>query len=97
MFVAEQDYEEAINLYSKAIELNPNVAIYYGNRSMAYLRTECFGAALRDATNAIALDRNYVKGYYRRAEAYMSLGKFKLALNDYQSVCNHSVWFYQNR
>lgn len=87
VFVSEQDYEEAINLYSKAIELNPNVAIYYGNRSMAYLRTECFGAALCDATKAIALDRNYVKGYYRRAEAYMSLGKFKLALNDYQSVC----------
>jgi len=53
---------------------------------MGYLRTECFGAALRDATKAIAVDRDYVKGYYRRAEAYMSLGKFKLALNDYQAV-----------
>ncbi|XP_034238225.1 serine/threonine-protein phosphatase 5-like isoform X1 [Thrips palmi] len=86
VFFKKQDYEQAINLYTKAIELNSNNAIYYGNRSMAYLRTECFGAALRDATKAIAADRDYVKGYYRRAEAYMSLGKFKLALSDYQAV-----------
>ncbi|KAE8751127.1 hypothetical protein FOCC_FOCC002211 [Frankliniella occidentalis] len=82
----KQAYGEAIDLYTKAIELNPCNAIYYGNRSMAYLRTECFGAALKDATKAIAVDQGYVKGYYRRAESYMSLGKFKLALNDYQAV-----------
>lgn len=90
-FVSEQDYEQAINFYTKAIEVNPNNAIYFGNRSMAYLRTECFGAALRDATKAIAADRDYVKGYYRRAEAYMSLGKFKLALSDYQAVSIHNI------
>ncbi|XP_026272352.1 serine/threonine-protein phosphatase 5 [Frankliniella occidentalis] len=85
-FFKKQAYGEAIDLYTKAIELNPCNAIYYGNRSMAYLRTECFGAALKDATKAIAVDQGYVKGYYRRAESYMSLGKFKLALNDYQAV-----------
>lgn len=62
------------------------MAVYYGNRSIAYLRTECFGYALTDASKAIELDRNYVKGYYRRAAAYMSLGKFKLALTDYKTV-----------
>lgn len=79
-------YDKAIELYTKAIELNPSIAVYYGNRSIAYLRTECFGYALTDASKAIELDRNYVKGYYRRAAAYMSLGKFKLALTDYRTV-----------
>lgn len=79
-------YDVAISLYSKAISLNPNVAVYYGNRSLAYLKTECFGYALNDATKAIELDKNYIKGYYRRAAAYMSLGKFKLALRDYEAV-----------
>lgn len=79
-------YDKAIELYTKAIELNPSIAVYYGNRSIAYLRTECFGYALTDASKAIELDRNYVKGYYRRAAAYMSLGKFKLALTDYKTV-----------
>ncbi|CAB0031866.1 unnamed protein product [Trichogramma brassicae] len=85
-FFKAQNYDDAISLYTKAIELNPNVAIYYGNRSFAYLRTECFGYALSDATKAIELDRNYIKGYYRRAAANMSLGKFKIALKDYETV-----------
>ncbi|XP_024082040.1 serine/threonine-protein phosphatase 5-like isoform X2 [Cimex lectularius] len=83
---AQQCYEEAINRYSMCIKLNPDKAIYYGNRSIAQLKLECFGSALADATKAIELDRNYVKGYYRRAAAYMSLGKFKLALKDYETV-----------
>ncbi|KAI4497466.1 hypothetical protein M0802_007477 [Mischocyttarus mexicanus] len=83
-----QAYEKAIELYTEAIKLNPNIALYYGNRSFAYLKTECFGYALADASKAIELDRNYLKGYYRRATAYMSLGKYKLALKDYQTVCN---------
>ncbi|KDR10586.1 serine/threonine-protein phosphatase 5 isoform X2 [Zootermopsis nevadensis] len=82
----KQDYNKAIDLYSKAIELNPSVAVYYGNRSIAYLKTECFGYALNDASKAIELDKTYVKGYYRRAGAHMSLGKFKLALRDYEAV-----------
>ncbi|XP_012139319.1 protein phosphatase D3 isoform X2 [Megachile rotundata] len=81
-----QDYTKAIELYTKAIECNPTVAVYYGNRSFAYLKTECFGYALTDASKAIELDKNYVKGYYRRAAAHMSLGKFKLALKDYKTV-----------
>lgn len=64
------DYYTAIELYSKAIDAFPT-AVLYANRSISYLRTECVGYALTDATKAIELDRNYVKGYYRRAAAYM--------------------------
>uniref|UniRef100_A0A2P2I2P8 protein-serine/threonine phosphatase n=3 Tax=Hirondellea gigas TaxID=1518452 RepID=A0A2P2I2P8_9CRUS len=81
-----QRYNLAIEFYSKAIENYPDEAIYHGNRSFAYLRTECFGYALTDATKAIELDKNYVKGYYRRASAYMSLGKYKMAVKDYENV-----------
>ncbi|KAK0182074.1 hypothetical protein PV327_000245 [Microctonus hyperodae] len=85
-YFKNQNYEKAIELYTKAIELNPHVASYYGNRSFAYLKTECFGYALNDASKTIELDRNYVKGYYRRAASYMSLSKFKLALKDFETV-----------
>lgn len=72
--------------YSQAIDVNPVNAIYYGNRSLAYLRTECYGYALADATKAIELDKKYIKGYYRRATSNMALGKFKAALRDYETV-----------
>lgn len=82
----EQDYNKAIELYTEAINLNPTVAVYYSNRSFAYLKTECFGYALADASKAIELDNTYIKGFYRRAAAHMSLGKFKEALKDYEYV-----------
>jgi len=85
MFKAEK-YDHAIDLYSKAIDLNPENAVLYANRSISYLRTECFGYALTDASKAIEVDKNYLKGYYRRASAYMALGKYKLALKDYEGI-----------
>lgn len=86
LFLSEKDYENAIRYYSEALELNPSNAIYYSNRSLAYLRTECYGYALGDATRALEIDKNYIKGYYRRATSNMALGKFKAALKDYETV-----------
>jgi len=83
-----KDYERAIELYSKAIEIAPS-AIYYSNRSIAYLKSEAPGAALADANEAIALDAKYLKAYYRRASAQMAVGKFKEALRDYENVAKH--------
>lgn len=85
---SEKDYENAIKYYTEALELNPSNAIYYSNRSLAYLRTECYGYALADATKALEIDKNYIKGYYRRATSNMALGKFKAALKDYETVRN---------
>uniref|UniRef100_A0A8C2G6K0 Serine/threonine-protein phosphatase n=1 Tax=Cyprinus carpio TaxID=7962 RepID=A0A8C2G6K0_CYPCA len=85
-YFKDKDYENAIKYYTEALELNPSNAIYYSNRSLAYLRTECYGYALVDATRALELDKNYIKGYYRRATSNMALGKFKAALKDYETV-----------
>ena len=57
----EQDYDMAINLYTDAINLDPFNASYYGNRSFAYIKTECYGYGLADANKALELDRTYVK------------------------------------
>ena len=73
-------------MYSKAIDLDPNNAVYLANRSLAHLRQESFGYALTDAISAVKSDPAYLKAYYRRAAAQMSLGKFKLALADFEYV-----------
>jgi len=61
LIISEGDYNQAITFYTQAVDLNPNVAAYYGNRSFAYLRTECFGYALQDATAALKIDPKYIK------------------------------------
>jgi len=80
------EYAEAVEKYSKAINLDPKNAVYFANRSIAYLRMECFGYALNDANDCLQQDKNYIKGYYRRAAAFMALGKFKQALQDFETV-----------
>lgn len=85
-FFKEGKYDDALSLYTKAIELNPTVPAYYGNRSFCYIKTEYYGCALEDANKALELDKKYVKAYYRRASAYLALGKFKLSLKDYEIV-----------
>ncbi|CAH0728578.1 unnamed protein product, partial [Brenthis ino] len=85
-FFKIQNYNRAIELYTEAIEKNPTNAVYFANRSISNLRLENFGYALNDASKAIDLDKFYTKAYYRRAAAYMSLGKYKLALKDFEYV-----------
>ena len=85
-FFKQEKFQQAVDLYTKALELNPNKAVYYANRSIANLRQENFGYALSDASKSIECDKNYLKAYYRRAAAHMALGKYKIALKDYERV-----------
>ena len=61
----DEKFSAAENLYSKAIELNPNNAVYFSNRSISHLKQESFGYALADASKAIEIDSTYTKAYYR--------------------------------
>jgi serine/threonine-protein phosphatase 5 len=47
---------------------------------------EEYGEAIADATQAISEDPKYAKGYYRRGAAYLSLSKFREALQDFREV-----------
>jgi len=85
----KKEYNGAIDLYSQAIELETDakkLAILYANRSFAHLKVESFGYALTDAQEAVKNDAAYIKGYYRRAASNVALGKFKIALADYELV-----------
>ena len=63
-YSTEKHFEQAIEYYTKAIEVNPSVAVYYGNRSIAHLKMESYGYALADASKALELDKMYLKVYY---------------------------------
>ncbi|KAI9049506.1 hypothetical protein LZ554_006535 [Drepanopeziza brunnea f. sp. 'monogermtubi'] len=83
---AAHDWPTAIELYTKAIELNDKEPTYFSNRAQANIKSEAYGYAIADATKAIELNPNLVKAYYRRAVAYTAILKSKEALRDFKTV-----------
>ncbi|KAF9669433.1 hypothetical protein SADUNF_Sadunf14G0107100 [Salix dunnii] len=54
-------YGQAIDLYSQAIELNGDNAVYWANRAFAHSKLEEYGSAIQDASKAIEIDPKYSK------------------------------------
>ncbi|XP_055532976.1 uncharacterized protein LOC129723055 [Wyeomyia smithii] len=77
------NFTEAILHYTHAIKLNPNDAILYSNRSLAFLKMQQYYYANEDADRAIALNPTWAKGYYRKAEVHIGVGQYDTALLSY--------------
>lgn len=60
MFLGHK-YSQAIDLYTQAIELNSENAVYWANRAFAHTKLEEYGSAIQDATKAIEIDSKYSK------------------------------------
>ena len=78
-------YPQAADKYTEAIALLPS-AIFYSNRAQALIKLESYGLAIEDANEALKLDPNYIKAYYRRGSASYAIGKLKEALKDFKTV-----------
>ena len=74
MSLVDGHFETAFELYSHAITLNPNNAVYYGNRSFCSIKLENYGDALTDANKALELDKTYIKVCYRNIGEVLTLG-----------------------
>ncbi|KAJ3241548.1 TOM (translocase of outer membrane) complex component [Chytriomyces hyalinus] len=83
----EAKYAEAIEFYTKAIEINSNDAVFFANRAACYSNMQNHEATIKDCDSALAIDPRYLKAVYRRAQAYSALDKLDLALNDYTAIC----------
>ncbi|KAL2108709.1 hypothetical protein VUR80DRAFT_3449 [Thermomyces stellatus] len=78
------DWPKAIELYTKALELNDKEPTFYSNRAQAYIKSEAYGYAIADATKAIELNPKFVKAFYRRGLAYAAILRPKNALKDFK-------------
>jgi serine/threonine-protein phosphatase 5 len=86
VYFNQNEFKKAIELYTQAIQFFPTNAIYYSNRSLAFIKIEEYVRALEDANKAIELDPKYIKAYFRRGCCHLALGKYPEALQDLQKV-----------
>merc|ERR1712136_152376 len=79
-------YDKAIECYTSGLQADCNNAILLGNRAMALLKQDKFGAAEADCDAALELDPAYVKALLRRGAARMALNKLEEAKVDFEDV-----------
>ena len=81
-----KNYNEAIELYRKAILCRPD-PIFYSNRAACYNALGDWEKVVDDTTAALELNNEYVKALNRRANAYEHLDKNSEALLDCTASC----------
>ena len=79
-----KNYHAAIDLYTQAINENPNDHTNYGNRSAAYHIKRNFVDALADAEKCISIKSDWVKGHWCKAVALQSMKRYEDATAAYE-------------
>ncbi|KAJ9147994.1 hypothetical protein P3X46_030093 [Hevea brasiliensis] len=77
--IIDDDFELAVDLYSKAIKLDPTNADYFADRAQAYIKLNNFTEAVADANKAIELASSIAKAYLRKGTACMKLEEYHTA------------------
>uniref|UniRef100_A0AAX7SIZ5 J domain-containing protein n=1 Tax=Astatotilapia calliptera TaxID=8154 RepID=A0AAX7SIZ5_ASTCA len=85
-FYVKKDYAEAFNYYTKAIDMCPKNASYYGNRAATLMMLCRYRDALEDCQQAVRLDNTFIKNaesileYERMAEIGFEKRDFRMVV-----------------
>lgn len=77
--------DEAIAKYNQAIKLDPNYALAYHNRGMAFRKKGMYERAIADYNRVLQLKPNVAVVYYNRSLAYELLGDLQKAMADIET------------
>ena len=94
------NFDQAIVDYTRAIDINPNLAKAYNNRGVAYAREGSLPRAIADFTMAIANNLKDAEAYNNRGRAYARQGNLSQAVFDYTKAIKNNAFYvkaYNNR
>ncbi|KAI1492581.1 hypothetical protein F5X96DRAFT_363887 [Biscogniauxia mediterranea] len=79
--MSAKKFDEAIDAFTKAIELDPNNHVLYSNRSAAYASKKDWANALKDAEKTTEIKPDWPRGWGRKGAALHGAGDL-LGAND---------------
>ncbi|XP_062445149.1 mitochondrial import receptor subunit TOM34 [Rhea pennata] len=85
VLVKKGNHKKAIEKYSESLKLKQECATYT-NRALCYLTLKQYKEAVQDCTEALRLEPNNVKAFYRRAQALKELKDYKSSIADINSL-----------
>ena len=85
-YARSNQYEEAINDFNKALELDPKYAGAYNNRGNVYHELKQYKKAIEDYNKALELNPNLTVTYSNRGITYCKLNKTEEAIEDYNAA-----------
>ena len=98
MLFYNQQYQDAIRVYTTVIKSDPGNIVAYNRRGNVYQRIKQYDMAEADYTEVLKLDPTYVKAYNNRGNVYSKLHKYDAAIADYNQALrispNFSVTYY---
>lgn len=85
-YLLAHKYNEAMDAYTRAIELDSENPIFFSNRAQVHIKLESYGLAIADCDAALAIDPNFVKAYYRKGLSLMALLNYKEAQTNFKII-----------
>ncbi|KAI1347527.1 hypothetical protein F5Y01DRAFT_295027 [Xylaria sp. FL0043] len=82
--MAAKNFDEAIDAFTKAIELAPENHVLYSNRSAAYASKKDWLNALKDAEKTTQIKPDWPRGWGRKGAALHGAGDFLGAIEAYE-------------
>lgn len=83
-YLQAKQYDEAIQAYTEAINIDPNDHVFFSNRSAAYLSKGDAVNALNDGQRCVELKKDWAKGYSRKGAALHALRRYEDAIKAYK-------------
>merc|ERR1712126_745640 len=81
-----EKFVDALDMYSKAINLDGGNPVFYCNRAAAHSKMNNHHLAIEDCQRAIDMDPSYSKAYGRMGLAHSSLNKHKEAVENFKKA-----------
>lgn len=85
-FMKLEQYDNAIQSYTSAIEKDGTNAVYYCNRAAAHTSKGNYGKAISDCEEAVTVDPQYGKAYGRMGLAALNAKDFQKAKSSYEKA-----------